>query len=199
MPAAIAFPLLVAMTCSEILSNRKSNRWIQVIMGLLFIATVNLASPTQIYIRECVGKLKSLKTQNTVVYICPDWLELNFVYYYDERYFRDFNDTDIKQNIYRHLKAENIYPIKNGNQIPSSSFIKGNKILFLDDAAEFNYPNNQVKEVLDRHCKLLNCYKFKNHFSLYEYEVLSTIGLAANPQHLASPAELSVLANRSQQ
>jgi uncharacterized membrane protein len=199
MPAAIAFPLLVAMTCSEILSNRKSNRWIQIIMGLLFIATVNLASPTQINIRECVGKLKSLKTQNTVVYICPDWLELNFVYYYDERYFRDFNDTDIKQNIYRNLKAENIYPIKNGNQIPSSSFIKGNKILFLDDAAEFNYPNNQVKEVLDRHCKLLNCYKFKNHFSLYEYEVLSTIGLAANPQHLASPAELSVLANRSQQ
>ena len=171
MPAAIAFPLLVAMSCSLVLSNKKTNQIISGLMALLFIVTADLASPTQIKIRQCVDTLKSLKAPNTVVYICPDWLDLNFVYYYNKQYFKDFNDRDIKKNIVQNLKAENIYPIKNGNQIPTKSFIKGEKILYLDDAAEFNYPNNKVKQILDQHYSLQRSYRFKNHFVIYEYEV----------------------------
>ena len=171
MPAAIAFPLLVAMNCSLVLSNKKSNQIISGLMALLFIVTADLASPTQIKIRQCVDTLKSLKDPNTVVYICPDWLDLNFTYYYNRQYFKDFNDRDIKKNIVQNLKAENIYPIKNGNQIPTKSFIKGEKILYLDDAAEFNYPNNKVKQILDQHCSLQRSYRFKNHFVIYEYQV----------------------------
>ena len=152
MPAAIAFPLLVAMSCSLVLSNKKSNQIISGLMALLFIVTADLASPTQIKIRQCVDKLKSLKAPN-------------------RQYFKDFNDRDIKKNIVQNLKAENIYPIKNGNQIPTKSFIKGEKILYLDDAAEFNYPNNKVKQILDQHCSLQRSYRFKNHFVIYEYEV----------------------------
>ena len=171
MPAAIAFPILIAIACNYIFAHKKWNSVFGIVMGVLFIATVNPVSSNQLEIRECVSKLKQLKNQNTVVYICPDWLDMNFAYYYNQNYFKDFNDQKIKKNIYRYLKAEQIYPIKNWKQINMSSLEKGKTIIFLDDASDYDYPNNQIKKQLEHHCQLKQSFAFKKNYILYKYEV----------------------------
>jgi mannosyltransferase len=171
MPSAIAFPILIAISCNYILKNKKWHIAISMAMGILFISTVNPVSSNQLEIRECVTKLKQLKKQNTVVYICPDWLDLNFAYYYNQSYFKDYNDQQIKKNIYKYLGSDQIFPIQNSKQINLQKLNKAKHIIYLDDASNIHYPKNKIKEQLDQYFRLKRCISFKKNYTLYEFDL----------------------------
>ncbi|HQB20269.1 MAG TPA: hypothetical protein PK495_06780, partial [Bacteroidales bacterium] len=144
---------------------------IPIVVILLFVLTVKPNITNKRDVKETVAKIKELKTNTTIVYFCPEWFDLNFVYYYNRLYFMDYDDKNIKNKIYHHLHSENIFPISNHNQIDINLIKHMDKIIYLDVAADFHYPKNNIKKELDVRYNLKNEYKFYEIFNVYEYEL----------------------------
>lgn len=171
MPAAIGFPLVVGISVDYLIKKTKYNLIIPFVITLLFISTVKPDITNKSDVKEIVAKIKNLKTSSTIVYLCPDWLDLNFVYYYNKKYFKDYDDKNIKNKIHQYLKLENIFPINSCNQIDTNRINYLTKIIYLDAAADFHYPENNIKNKLDLNFKLKNKFKFNEVYNVYEYDI----------------------------
>ncbi len=171
MPAAIAYSLLIGICADYLITIPKYKYIIPFVVGLLFVVTVKPNITNKRNVKETVEKIKALKTSNTIIYFCPDWFELNFAYYYNIEYFKDYDDINIKNKIYQYLHSENIFPINSSNQIDTNLIKYADKIIYLDAAADFSYPNNNIKKELDLNCHLKNQYKFYEIYNLFEYEL----------------------------
>ena len=112
-----------------------------------------------------------MKTGNTLVYYCSDRFTLNFVYYYNKDLFKNIIEEKDKNPFNEFLNTENIFPIISANQIDTALIKKADKIIFLDAAADFDYPNNNIKNYLNLNFTLVNQYKFHEIFYIYEYDV----------------------------
>ena len=56
------------------------------------------ASPHDRKIKEIVNTISQLKNNNTIVYICPAWIDLEFVYHYNLSYFKEYKQIRRKLN-----------------------------------------------------------------------------------------------------
>lgn len=171
MTAAIAFPLVLGISIDYLIQETRLKLIIHLLFIAAFIATTKQVSPNKSTVKETVAKIKDLKTNNTVVYICPDWFDLNFIYYYNRNYFKDVNEKDAKSKLHNYLHSKNIFPIKNATQINKTLKKNADKILYLDDAADFHSPNNNIKKELNNLYHLKNQYKFHQIVQIYEYEL----------------------------
>ncbi|MBM3419285.1 MAG: hypothetical protein FJY17_10255 [Bacteroidetes bacterium] len=171
MTAAIAFPLVVAIAADYIIKKHRFKFIIPIAITLLFASTVKADLSNGRDVKETVSKIKKLKTSSTIVYLCPDYFDLNFVYYYNMQYFKGYDEKKIKNKIHKYLNSENIFPISSYNQIDTNLIKNIDKIIYLDAAADFCYPENNIKNKLDLNYRLKNEYKFYEIFNVYEYEV----------------------------
>jgi len=168
MNAAIAFPLIVGISADYLNKKPKYKFIIPIAITLLFVSTVKPDLSNKRDVKETVSKIKELKTSSTIVYFCPDWFELNFVYCYNIQYFKEYDD---KNKMLQFLRSENIFPISSYNQIDTNLIKNMDKIIYLDAAADFSYPENNIKNKLDLKYRLKNEYKFYEIFNVYEYEL----------------------------
>lgn len=168
MTAAIAFPLVVGISADYLIRKPKYEFIIPIVIALLFVLTVKPDISNKRDVKETVSKIKELKTSNTIVYFCPDYFDINFVYYFNLQYFKQNKD---KNNMLKLLNTENIFPIYSYEQIDTSVIKYKDKIIFLDAAADFCYPKNNIKHFLNTSHNLINQYKFYEIFNVYEYEL----------------------------
>ena len=167
MPAAIAFSLVLGISLDYIIKIRKYRYIIPIIIILLFVVTVKPDITNKRNVKETVNKIKDIKDSNTLVLICPSHFILNFAYYYNKDIFKDYNADDIYSNINKSLNLENVYGLNSINEI---YFKKWNKIVFLDAAASFSYPNNNIKNELDANYDLTNEFHFYEILNVSEYK-----------------------------
>lgn len=167
MPAAIAFCLLGGIAVDYVTKRPKYRYITPVIICLLFISTVNPNITNKRNVKETVEKIKDLKDSNTAVFMCPSNFVLNFSYYYDREIFKNYDVNDIYSNIVKALALQNVYGINNINEI---DYKKWNRIVYLDAAAAFSYPDNNIRKELDVYYNLKNEYKFYEIFNVFEYE-----------------------------
>ena len=171
MTAAVAFPLVVAISADYIIKKHRFKFIIPIAITLLFASTVKADLSNNRDVKETVSKTKELKTSSAIVYFCPDYFDLNFVYYYNIEYFKGYDEKKIKNKIHKNLNSENIFPISSYNQIDTNLIKNMDKIIYLDAAADFCYPENNIKNKLDLNYRLKNEYKFYEIFNVYEYEL----------------------------
>lgn len=167
MPGAIAFSLVIAISIDYIIKNQKYRYIIPTLVCLLFAVTVKPNITNKRNVEETVDKIKEIKDSNTLVLICPSHYILNFAYYYNIEIFKDYNAKDIYSNIDKSLNLEDIYCINSVNEI---DFTKWDKIVFLDAAASFSYPNNSIKNKLDANYNLINKFEYYEIFNVFEYQ-----------------------------
>jgi mannosyltransferase len=171
MPAAVAFPLLIGI-CADSLVKKSWYRFaIPLAICLLFIATVKPNSSNGRDIKAIISKIKTMQTDRTWVFFCPDWFDLNFVYYYNPVYFMDANEVQIKENIRKNLHRDRVFPISHAIQMAQQPLMPGDKILYLDTGADFTYPENQIRMYLDDHFEQRQAILFDELFQLFEYHV----------------------------
>jgi mannosyltransferase len=171
MPASIAFPLLVGIGADYSIQKSKYKFIIPIAVILLYVVTVRPNNSNKREVKEMILKIKELKTSNTIVYFCPDWFKMNFVYYYNVNYFKAHDDDSMGNRINQYLQLENIYPISNYNQIDTKLIKSADKFIYLDAAADFHSPNNNIRKKLELSYKLKSEYKFHEIFNVYEYEL----------------------------
>ncbi len=167
MPAAMAFPLVLGIAVEYAVKPTRYRYLIPGVLVLLFVATVEPNITNKREVKATVAKLRELKTDDVLVFICPDVFDLNFVYYWNRSYFRAYASKD---KMYQLLKSENFYPIHSATQIDPLQLKNFDKIVYLDAAADFQYPQNGVRTRLDESYRLKDTHHFYEIFKLYEYE-----------------------------
>lgn len=169
MQSAIAYPIVLALSADYLITTRRYRLILPSLLCLLFMITANPNLTIKRSIIELVDKVKSLKSENSMVYFCPDWFELNFAYYYNVKYFEDYNTPNLKQNIHNYLKAEHIYPVKNRLQLDSSLKVDTETIIYIDASADYHYPDNQIKPTLDANFRMTDSINYNSLYNVYRY------------------------------
>lgn len=168
MVATVVFPLIIGIAISSGSFNSRLQPWITLVTALLFVVTANPALSNNRPIKAVVEQIKIKKTEHTVVFICPDWLDLNLIYYYDRACFKNFDTQDIKRKIRETLINDNVFPITNHRELSIGLRDTTNHILFLDDASNVHYPNNKLEEKLKDHGEIVGVHNFNKGLRLLE-------------------------------
>jgi mannosyltransferase len=136
----------------------------------LMILTFTTNPDNKRHTSEAIAKVLELKTSNSVVYICPDYFDLNFAYYYDKKLFTNIDKDNLKGNLLKGLALNKIYPIIWWGQIDTSLIRKSDKVIYLDGAADFCYPGNKLKTYLDSCMQPTNNYFYFEIYHVIEYK-----------------------------
>lgn len=168
MPASIAFCILIGIALDNLVKRKRFEYIAPAILCILFIATSNPKITNKRNVKETVKKIQEIKDNNTLVIICPRDFILNYSYYQNIKAFKNYNVSNIYKNIDDSLKRSNIFCINSINDIDFKSF---KHIIYLDAAANFSFPNNNVQESLNKTFQLKNQYKFYEIFNVYEYKL----------------------------
>lgn len=143
---------------------------IQNIMGSLFLIgmvwTTNPNISNKRNVKETVAKIKELENSNTLILLSPDHFILNFAYYYDIEIFKHVYPDDLYKKMSDDFSHKNIYGINHINQV---NYRKWENVVYLDAAADFSYPNNNIKGTLDKEYTLMNKTNIYEIFVIYEY------------------------------
>ena len=121
-------------------------------------------------VKPLVEKTKELKTKNTPVIICADYFDMNFTYYYSTKIFKQIGLDQVEEGIKKNLKKERIYAVKNLTQLDTTKLKNSKQILFLDAAADFNYPNNGILIYLKQHYPKIETFDYGDALRLYKFE-----------------------------
>lgn len=136
------------------------------IVVIMFVITFKPNIDNNRHVRETVAKVNEIKDNNTSVIICPSYFILNFTYYYDKDIFKDVDCETVYDKMVVNLEKERIF-ISNSSDVVAE--IKTEKIVYLDAAADFSFPGNNILKELNKNFRLLNTYKFYEIFTLYEF------------------------------
>jgi hypothetical protein len=136
---------------------------LSILSVLIMIITCNPKSDTNRNTGELVNSIRRLKTGKTVVYLCPDWIDLGFVYYYNINYFKDYKQTRNK------LNAENIFPVNNAAQVNDSLISTCESAVYLDGWSALVDKNNQIFEKLHTSFKNVETNESFHGYKIYHF------------------------------
>ena len=168
--AAIAYPILLAIVSCYILEKKTSNLIFPCILCCLFIATSNPNLSNKRNSKTAIQKVKELKINNSIVYFCPNWFDLNFAYHFDLNVFSKVGENGSKMKLKNALNQSSIFPIWNQNQINKDSLKKYSRVIYLDAAAEFSFPKNGIKWMLNHEMKKTGEFHFEDIYNVIVYE-----------------------------
>jgi hypothetical protein len=121
-------------------------------------------------VRNLVAKTKEIKVRRSVLYICPDYFDQNFIYYYNQDYFKNATKYYPFDLLRKQINSDMVFPITNYRDMDTSLFSKVDKVIFLDAAADFTFPNNGIYTFLHSRFKNEIKYEYINIFRLYEFK-----------------------------
>jgi len=166
-----AFFLLIALSVENLHKNAGIRQI--TVFGLLFLMLLTCKFDPENHrdVKGVVQKIKALKSKpNTLVYLCPEWFDLNFVYYYEPAWFKEVDNTVTKGLLRERLRGDGINPIYAMGEIDSTAIANADRIVFLDAGADFAIPGNGIKAYLQAHFKLTKMSEYPEIFKIYEFE-----------------------------
>ncbi len=163
---SIGYYFTLAIAISFIFQADKFNYLFSGIFLILFVVTFNPKMDNKRHAEETVAKVTELKDQNTSVIICPSFFMLNFAYYYNKDFFCEADNGNLYQKLTKRLNDDKVYPINSADLIQYST----KRIVFLDAAANFSFPDNNIYNTLKERYKLKNEYKFYEKFIVSVFE-----------------------------
>ena len=163
-----AFFILIAIL-SDYLSFKSQVRIYYILIALLLITHVR-NEPNNRDVKPMIEKIASLKTSSTAIILCPDYFNLNFSYYYNQKLFENIGKESIKSGLEKRLKNEKVYGITHINQLDSKVLLVNKKIIYLDASADFVYPSNGIKKILNERFHLIETLKYGEAFNVFIFE-----------------------------
>ncbi len=163
---SLGYYLVLAVCANYIVENGKYKFIIPGFLVASFLITFNPNVDNKRHVKETVAKIIELKTPKTKVLICPQHFIYNFAYYYNPKIFKgtDLQYPSLKMT--NNLIKQNIYTITNINEVDLDG---SERIVFLDAAANFSFPENNIFNTLEKLYTLKNKYEFPEIFTIYEF------------------------------
>ncbi len=163
----IGFYFLLAIAVVKLFTKRLPRNIMSFLVIVLFVITFKPNISNKRDVKETISKIKELKGENTVVLFCPKHFVLNYAYYQDVNIFQDVNTKDIYKNINKDLKKINIIGVDNINDVDIQEW---EHIIYLDAAANFSHPDNDILKTLELDYTIDSKYEYYSIFNIYEYK-----------------------------
>lgn len=135
---SIAYYFTIAIAINFLSQSNRFANVLPIIAIALMVITCNPKSCNPLKKDELVSIISKRKTENSLVYICPAWLDLGFAYYYNIEYFKDYKNTRDK------LRQENIFPINSVQEINDSLLLVSESVIYLDSQSELVDKENLI-------------------------------------------------------
>jgi mannosyltransferase len=108
-----------------------------ILLGAM-LAFFNLNPDKNRRVAELVSSVKDLKEPGSLVLLSPEYSFHEFTYYYNKSAFIDYPNTLQK------LKAENIYPVRSINELPTGIIDHTDCVIYVDCGAAFAFGEDIV-------------------------------------------------------
>jgi Dolichyl-phosphate-mannose-protein mannosyltransferase len=143
------------------------------IMTFFFI-TAHRMVPEKRQVRALVHEMKQMSLDsNTVFVICPDYFDLNVLYYWDQEKFCQWGEQDAsKEEVAKGLIHEQIWAVRDSSEL--SSLLNSTTLsqcVYLDASADFSIPGNGVLQWLEEHFNKKGEQEIPEHFKLRSFEI----------------------------
>lgn len=157
-----AYYLLLAICADYLFAKNIFKNVLAGLLVILFAASFRSDVDNKRHVKEAITKIMELKDKNTLVIFCPAHFTPNFAYYYNINYFTEVDNVHAYAKMTKRLNEEKIFPVNSINDLNKSDLTKASKIIYLDAAADFDFPNNNILSTLQ------NDFSFSDHFKFYE-------------------------------
>lgn len=137
------------------------------VLAVLFAVTFRPDLDNKRHVKETIAKVAELKDDNTSVIICDHDFVLNFAYYYDQRLFTDVDEEKVYEKMKSKLAKQDIFAVYG---ISPEMKLKP-KVVFLDAAADFSNPTNNILNTLKQNYNLKSTHHYETVFNVYEFEL----------------------------
>jgi hypothetical protein len=160
---SFGFYFLIGLSISYMGKKKRIFFSLSILSIILMAGTFNPDVDNKRRIREVVQIINRLKTNESVVLICPAWLELGFTYYYNQVYFQDY------KNLRENLKKEKIFPVNSVNEVDTSVYRKASNIIYFEEWATLVDKENLIYNGLKGRFKSVEEYKIYENFMIYNF------------------------------
>lgn len=158
---APAFYLIIAFAIDD-LAVKWQRKWIIAIPIVLMIATYSAKDNNKRQVKNTINYIKQNQMPTTLIAICPDWFNHNFLYYYNQDLFKAKKADD--------LANENILLLSDSKQLENMDLSKYDQIIYLDAAADFAYPKNAINTLLQSKYTFVSAEHFPDIFTVSIYK-----------------------------
>jgi len=163
---SLAYYLALAICANYIIKVKKYSLVLPAILIGFFVITVNPDVDNKRRVKDTVAKITALKGENSLVLICPQHFVLNYTYYAHPEIFKDVDNEPLYTKMLNRLQEEDVYAL---NSLENISLAHFSTILYLDAAADFSYPNNNIIPTLEKNFQLKQTHKYYEIFTIYEF------------------------------
>jgi mannosyltransferase len=165
---SLGYYLLIAVSLDYLFKAQVLTNVLAVSVVSLFAVTFRPNLDNKRHAVEAVNKVKELKDKNTSLIICAKDFVLNFAYYYDRSLFSNVDKDNVYDNMILEFNKQSIFPCYS---IPDGIQLKF-KVIYLDAAADFTTPGNNILKSLSEKYTLKQVYHFETIFNVYEFEAI---------------------------
>jgi hypothetical protein len=146
-------------------NNEKVRTGLATLAVLLMVISCKPNVENKRHVREMVAKIKELKTDpNCIVYICPEWFDKNFAYYYKASAFEQKSSAALKQS----LRDENIFTVYGKDDIDTNGIRNATVVIYLD-ARGAGVAENGMLAFLTANLSLQSTTSFPEIFNVYSF------------------------------
>jgi hypothetical protein len=136
--------LLIAIFFAYLCSNKIISYVFMFSLSIVMALNFTIFPSNNRNVQELVSTIKKIKLENSdaPIIISPEYSNLEFTYYYNSDYFRDYSNINLK------LISEKIYPSRDLTGLPENT-LNTEKIIYLDCGSEFAFGKNLVLNKLN--------------------------------------------------
>lgn len=138
------------------------------VLTAAFTTDINPSNNRQI--KSTVEHIKLLNNDSTQVFLSPDYFDITLCYHYDRDWFRELDKSNSEQprsKVDSILNVNGIFPISEANQLKIEMT---HRVIFLDAASEFIFPQNGILNQLKSQMQLVDSTHFHEIFDVYLFE-----------------------------
>lgn len=161
--------LSISIMAYSLFTNIKLKYALLISAVILFIITVQINPSKERQSKAVVEFVEQTKKPGDLVLICTHEFLTNFAYYFNSDIFK-VTGEDEYSTIENVLKGENIYPVRNINEVDKEVILSASRIIYVDVSADFSNPGNNVLTTLRSDFKEQDKKHFEEIFNVYTFE-----------------------------
>lgn len=167
MPAAIAFPLIVAIALDSLTGKSWHKYFFAGVVIGLFAFTFKPNLTNNRLVKETVEEVKKKQGDYSLVLIHPSSFTLNFSYYYDREIFKLIDQDGSYTSVNEKLSYFNVVGI---NFISDFDVLPWNHIIYIDASNQESNIQSDIISEISRDRSFIDKVHYDEFFEIWEYD-----------------------------
>lgn len=164
-----AYYLLIAICCQSIFKKPNLKIIVSLLVIVCFMFSFSISPSKKRSIPELMEYISLKKNNETAIVVCPFDFILTYAFYHNRQMLKVEDQSSEYDELISKLKQENVYFVNSVSSDFSNTLSSYKNIIYVDAAADFAMPLNNVKETLSLSFKLDKTSSFPEIFTVYEY------------------------------